>query len=316
MCGHGYYDDWKELNSADFGAHTSRNRLFGLFARYDLPVAWPIPTHAKNPIKHNNKLEKWKPVKEVLDFDDKGDSIFAVKYNKSKKRYEPRIKSAKTFERIYAGLLKYVAKGDSKDFLLKYNSTNGKTGVHVPPSINNPSPALNTHGRLGIVQTQFLCAYYGTGDNISSIDSPCPVVPTKDRFQFVQPEYFINNPSHGGHNTSVDMPCPVIVARQDKAPLRLIEVETGVSDIPVYDDDWEVVVKIKYFMAEYNIADIRMRMLKIPELLKIQGFPDGYKLAGNSTHQKKFIGNSVVPHVVTSWTYALLSQFNRETKVA
>jgi DNA (cytosine-5)-methyltransferase 1 len=27
---HGYFDDWKELNSADFGAYTSRNRLFGI----------------------------------------------------------------------------------------------------------------------------------------------------------------------------------------------------------------------------------------------------------------------------------------------
>ena len=31
----GYRNEWKELNSADFGAYTSRNRLFGCFAKGD-----------------------------------------------------------------------------------------------------------------------------------------------------------------------------------------------------------------------------------------------------------------------------------------
>lgn len=46
-----------------------------------------------------------------------------------------------------------------------------------------------------------------------------------------------------------------------------------------------------------GIVDIKMRMLKVPELLKIQGFPKSYKLIGNETDKKKFIGNSVVPVV-------------------
>ena len=50
-------------------------------------------------------------------------------------------------------------------------------------------------------------------------------------------------------------------------------------------------------MAVYGIIDIKMRMLRIDELLRIQGFPDGYKLEGTQTEQKKFIGNAVVPVV-------------------
>ena len=38
-----------------------------------------------------------------------------------------------------------------------------------------------------------------------------------------------------------------------------------------------------------------MRMLKVEELLVIQGFPKDYVLYGTSTDKKKFIGNSVVP---------------------
>lgn len=54
-------------------------------------------------------------------------------------------------------------------------------------------------------------------------------------------------------------------------------------------------------MAAYLIGDIKMRMLKIPELLKIQGFPNEYKLQGTQTEQKKYIGNSVHPLVVKKW---------------
>ncbi len=54
-------------------------------------------------------------------------------------------------------------------------------------------------------------------------------------------------------------------------------------------------------MAAYGIIDIKMRMLKVVELLKIQGFPADYKLYGTQTDHKKFIGNSVHPLVVKNW---------------
>lgn len=43
----------------------------------------------------------------------------------------------------------------------------------------------------------------------------------------------------------------------------------------------------------YGIVDIKMRMLRIPELKKIMGFPEDYKLIGTQADQKKFIGNAV-----------------------
>lgn len=46
-------------------------------------------------------------------------------------------------------------------------------------------------------------------------------------------------------------------------------------------------------MFLYGISDIKMRMLNIPELKQIQGFPKDYKLIGTKTEQKKFIGNAV-----------------------
>ena len=46
-------------------------------------------------------------------------------------------------------------------------------------------------------------------------------------------------------------------------------------------------------MAMYGIMDIKMRMLNIPELKRIMGFPDDYVLVGTQADQKKFIGNAV-----------------------
>lgn len=367
MCDHGYTDEWRELNSADFGAYTSRNRLFGIFARPGLPIVWPEPTHSKKPGKGMFEgLKKWMPVKDVLDFSDEGESIFT--------RKKPL--SEKTLERIYAGCVKFIAQGDtsfiSKYFsgrpagkvnsvnepastvttfggqtliqpisLLKYNSVNGETGKHVPPSIQYPSPVIAAQSRLGIVQGEFLQHYYGNGF-ASGIEDPCPTLTTKERCALVQPvpfvmptsyenspksiedpaptiqasrrHHYLVNPSHGGHSTSTDAPCPVIVARQDKAPLYLVQIENGPVAIAIYDNDSEFTIKIKQFMAAFGLVDIKMRMLRVHELLRIQGFPNDYELAGNQSDQKKFIGNSVVPLVVKVWAEALAGRINNITK--
>jgi DNA (cytosine-5)-methyltransferase 1 len=345
----GYIDDWKHLNSADFGAYTSRNRLFGVFAKKGLPIAWPEPTHSKTPSKFSmhGDLQRWKAVKEVLDFSDEGESIF--------NRKKPL--SDKTLERIYAGLIKFVAKGD-KAFISKYYS--GKPAGKVN-SVEQPAPTITTFGNQTLVQPQFLSSQN------SSIETPMGTLTTKDRAALVQPEYFIDrhfgtyqnqsieqpagtivsndkhrlikcepfimptnydngpksieeplqtitanrkhhyivNPSHGGYTTSTEFPCPVIVARQDKAPLSIMQVEDGKFAVPIYADDSKVMVKIKEFMVIYELVDIKMRMLRVLELLVIQGFPVSYHLEGNQADQKLQIGNSVVPLVVKAWILTL-----------
>jgi len=365
MCAYGYYDEWKELNSADFGAYTSRNRLFGCFAKDGLPIVWPDKTHYKTiAVKSkkavtqqqnmfNKSLSPWMPVKDVLDFSDEGTSIFNRKKNLSDK----------TYERIYAGLLKYVAKGDTS-FISKYYSGRpaGKVG-----STSQPAGTITTAGTQSLIQAQFIAAHYSTGANVTPVTRPCPTISTKDRFQLINPMFFIDkhyrvtqnqsvdqpagtimpndkhrlieatpfimptnfnnlprsteepaptltasrrhtyivNPSHGGHCTSTEAPCPVIVARQDKAPLYVVQCETGPVTIPVYDTDSEVMIRIKKFMVAFNLVDVKMRMLKVLELLKIQGFPETYQMIGNQTDQKKFIGNSVHPLVPKHWAEAL-----------
>ena len=48
VCKYGYCYDHRILNSADYGAYTSRRRFFGIFSKNNLPIVWPNPTHSKN----------------------------------------------------------------------------------------------------------------------------------------------------------------------------------------------------------------------------------------------------------------------------
>ena len=370
---YGYNFEHRILNAADFGAYTTRKRFFGIFAKKSLPIVFPEPTHCKcGRLDMFSRLEKWKPVKDVLDFSDEGTTIF---------REKPL--AEKTLERIYNGLIKFVA-GGKDAFLVKYNSMN-RTGKYNAPGIDEPCPVVTTQNRLGVAQVCFLSkqfsghpesknvsveepagtitcrdhhafvsAHYGNGFN-RSVNEPSATVTTKDRLSLVTPRFIANEYSGGGQHTSIDNICPAIltnpkqklitckpwimntsfsnigsnieepaqtitanrkwhylmnpqfnsagssvdnpcftlIARMDKMPPYLVATESGQIAIEIYDNDSPMTVKIKEFMALYGIVDIKMRMLRIPELKRIMGFPEDYVLVGTQADQKKFIGNAV-----------------------
>lgn len=388
----GYRDDWRMINAADHGAYTKRKRLFGCFAKGDLPIIWPQQSHSRT---GDMFTRRWKPVKDVLDFTDEGISIFPAHGGRSD------YLSPKTYARILAGCRRYIT-GDSTKaaFLLKYNSTNQATGLHIPPSIDEPAPVVATQSRLGLVQpTGFLAKYHGNGENVTSLDEPSSTLTTKDRLAKVQTVFIDRQYTSGGRHSSVDEPigalptvpkanmvkvdrwiesfyrgdyhqhsiegpCPTVtvrphealvkcdrfivpqnydngpvsleepmqtitanrkhhylvnpqwaldagasvsdpcftlIARMDKAPPYLVTLEGGQIAIEVYDQDPDIVRDLKAFMAAHGIIDIKMRMLRIKELKRIQGFPEDYHLAGSQADQKKFIGNSVHPVVPKRW---------------
>lgn len=196
---YGYTFDHRILNAADYGAYTSRKRFFGIFAKQGLPIVFPEPTHNKN----GDKLEKWKPVKDVLDFDDDGNSIFNRKKDLSEN----------TLERIYAGLIKFVA-GGKDAFIVKYNSVNKKTGRHIPPSIDEPCPTVATQNRLGLAKVQFLSKQF-SGDPMSkniSVDAPAGSITGKDHHAFISVHY------GNGSNRSCEQPAPTLTTK-DKISL-------------------------------------------------------------------------------------------------
>lgn len=88
-------------------------------------------------------LEKWRPVKDVLDLQDEGESIF----NRKKPLAD------KTLERIFAGLVKFVA-GGKDSFMIKWNSMS-RNGGYNAPGIDEPCPVVSCQNRLGIANVHF-----------------------------------------------------------------------------------------------------------------------------------------------------------------
>lgn len=231
---YGYDFDHRILNSADYGAYTSRKRLFAIFAKKTLPYRFPVPSFAKAPSggRHlfGDVYQRWKPCREVLDLDDYGESIFT--------RRKPLCE--RTLERIYAGLIKFVA-GGKDAFLVKYNSVNKVTKKYVAPGIDEPAPTATCQNRLGFAEVQFLSkhfsgdpdskntsidkpagaltckcnqsfvtAFYGKGFN-RSIEEPAPTQTTKDRFALVTTQFYQNEYGAGGKLSSLDKPNPTVM---------------------------------------------------------------------------------------------------------
>lgn len=359
----GYDFDWRILNSADYGAYTSRKRFFGIFAKHGLPIVFPEPTHSKTSEPGLfGQTKPWKPVRDVLDLDDAGRSIF---------RDKPL--SEKTLQRIYAGLEKFVAKGND-DFLIRYNTVRPED---TAMSLENPCGVLTTANRFAKVKAQFLSkqfsgspsdknipidgpagtvtcrdhhvfvtAFYGNGYNCS-VESPAPTLTTKDRLgvvtaRFMDNQYgngvpssvedpahtvttnpklnlvtvkthgrFLMNPQFASKGSSLDSPCFTLIAKMDKRPPYLVSTETNGPALEIRDSDSPMTVKIKKFMKAYGISDICMRMLKIPELKKIMGFPEEYILVGTQAEQKKYIGNAVETHVACALCKTLCQSINK-----
>ena len=59
--------------------------------------------------------------------------------------------------------------------------------------------------------------------------------------------------------------------------------------------------------------DVTMRMLRISEMKRIQGFGDDYVLVGTQEEQKKYLGNAVVTQVATALCEALAEALSEQT---
>lgn len=210
-------------------------------------------------------------------------------------------------------------------FLCSYNfKDDGK-------DINLPSPTILTKDRLSLVSPSFIDQQFGQS-SAASTNKPLGAITANPKYSLVTPWlmntsfgntgssinepsqvitanrkwHYLVNPQYKSAGGDINTPCFTLIARMDKMPPYLAECTTEPKDIPsfiridgnvviyeIYDTDSPMTVKIKEFMALYGILDIKMRMLKIPELKRIMGFPEEYKLIGTQADQKKFIGNAV-----------------------
>ena len=188
----------------------------------------------------------------------------------------------------------------------------GNGGIH---SINHPSPTVTTKDRIAKVEVNFLDQQFSKSLPIS-LNQPCNALTTVPKYSVVKAKQFLFNPQYKSKGKSIDEPCFTLIARQDKAPASIVSVVNGNFEVAILESDSETMIKIKQFMVAYKITDILMRMLKIPELLQIQGFPKNYKLVGTQTEQKKYIGNAVDVNIATAIIKANTHAINQHLKAA
>lgn len=122
----GYVVEWRTLVAADYGAPTTRKRLF-MVARCDgQPIVWPEPTHHKNP---QPGQQKWRGAAGCIDWTVPGKSIFG--------REKPLAEA--TMRRIAKGIKKFVL-DTPNPFIVKFRGDS--TGC----PINDPLPTITSGG--------------------------------------------------------------------------------------------------------------------------------------------------------------------------
>ncbi len=276
---YGYDYDYQMLNSADFGAHTSRDRYFGVFVKKGIKIKFPKKTHSKKSMTQETGLKPWKSVKELLDLNNEGRTIFG-------KTLMGKDYAENTLKRIYAGLIKFSKEGlfDKEIFLTSYY---GNGGAH---DINEPCNTLTTKERFA---AHFINYDYTNNTN-TSVDSPAGTITTIPKHKLVS-THFTFDTQFNNVGRDINRPSQTLIARMDKKPVYLVRVDRGITRYKENDCNFDIKNCIIGFMSKHGISDIKIRMLTVDELKSIQGFPSDFKLTGTKTNNLKFIGNSVVP---------------------
>lgn len=110
----GYAVEWKLIKACDYGAPTTRERLF-LIARCDnKPIVWPKKTHFGD-----GSGKTWVSIAKCIDWSVKSQSIFD----------RPRPLAEATMKRLAKGVKKLVL-DNPEPFIVKCNHTSNKT--HYP----------------------------------------------------------------------------------------------------------------------------------------------------------------------------------------
>ncbi|MCK1786707.1 DNA cytosine methyltransferase, partial [Pseudomonas sp. TNT11] len=162
----GYVVEWKVIKACDFGAPTSRERLF-MIARCDgQPIVWPEPTHAKHPVKGQ---QKWRTAAECIDWTIPSKSIFD--------RAKPLAPA--TLRRIAKGMKKFVI--DAADpFIVPIANWSGESvqSAHDPLRTVTSWPR---GGSFAMASPIIAPATHQGSDRINDPGEPMPTVTCANR---------------------------------------------------------------------------------------------------------------------------------------
>lgn len=304
----GYAVEWRELRASDYGAPTSRKRLF-LVARCDgQPIAWPSPTHGPG-------LKPHRTAAECIDWSLPCPSIF--------ERERPLADA--TLRRVAAGVQRFVIDA-AEPFIVRIGHTGHGDGgkvrsideplstvtskaehLLVAPciaplrgtspshrsthSVEAPLSTISAGGQHHGLVAAFLAKHY-TGVVGQEMNQPIGTVTSVDHHSLVH-AFLVKFYGNGGQWASCDEPMHTLPTK-DRMGLVMVAGEP------------------------YRIADIGLRMLQPRELARAQGFGDDYLLSAPDNRglslpkhaQVRMIGNSVCPPMAHALVAANYSEMN------
>jgi DNA (cytosine-5)-methyltransferase 1 len=305
-----------KLRAADYGDPTTRERLFVIASRTKRPTP-PVPTHSDA----DDELPDWRPAADVIDWSDRGESLFTRSRPLSEKtlgriargirdycddRLEPYARALERFDEddirtLQEDIVDATALPDALDereepFLVRGQvATDGGDTSSTPMVMGQHGGALPRDADSEPVPT------VASAGAIHMIDAQTFVLPRdgSQRGKFSNPAYEAEErPFHTvtAKNHDGRLVTPFLVqyngtpehsAKSVKKPLPTLtsRARYALCDPAVYP---------------YGI-DLRYRMLDPPETKQAQGFPADYDLAGSTKKsRRKQIGNAVPVGMATA----------------
>jgi len=282
---HGYQVEWQELRACDFGAPTTRKRLF-LIARCDgQPIVWPDPTHGPGRIPYRTAAE-------IIDWSIPCPSIFD--------REKPLAHN--TLRRIANGIQKFIIENSdpfiipgAAPFLIQYHGEQSKRETRGQV-LTAPLMTVGSNPRYALVSA-FISKFYKTGIGQDMRD-PLHAITTSPG-HFAEVRAFLM--AYYGNDGDVGQ-------RLDE-PLRTITSKDRFGLITIAGQD-------------YQIVDIGMRMLTPREIYNAQGFPSDYIIdhdyTGKQYPKSKQVarcGNAVPPPFAEALVKANLPELAVNDKI-
>jgi len=291
----GYAVQWRELRACDYGAPTSRKRLFLVARRDGQPIVWPTPTHGPG------RPQPWRTAAQCIDWSLPCPSIFN----------RPRPLADATLRRVAEGLRRFVIEA-AEPFIVPLRGTSpahkSAHSMHDPlstitgggthhalvsptlvqtgygeregqaprvPGLDKPLGTIVAGGTKHALVAAFLAKHY-TGVVGSDLRMPIGTVTSVDHHSLVA-AFLVKFYGSGGQWAGLDEPMHTLPTK-DRMGLVTVAGE------------------------QYRIVDIGLRMLQPRELARAQGFAESYLL--DAPHlgrplpkhaQVRMIGNSVCP---------------------
>lgn len=299
----GYVVEHRVLCMADYGAPTTRTRLFVCARRDGRPIVWPTPTHGhphhlRTQARH---VKPWNTAAEHIDFSIPCASIFLSR-DEAKQVGVRRPLAAATVQRIGTGVVRYVVEADLP-FIVEHHARRASSSKRRPTgaarsAASRPgAPAKQVQRSAGVpsdaVRAAFLVKHYTGVVGYSLHGQPMHTITARDH-----------------HALCVVQLVPATSACMPGAA-RIEAIRELLTACGFRNKDTDPSL-VRFKGTTYRIVDIGVRMLRPAELYSASGFPREYVIGDDEAEglsltteqQIALVGNAVPPPMVQALVHA------------